>query len=59
MLSKEAIEEYKKLYKDRFQVDISDDEAVIRANNLVNLYKLIFEDTFFDKSKNEDIYDSI
>ncbi len=39
MLPKEAIAEYKELYKKRFGVVLSDAEASFRANNLVNLYK--------------------
>ncbi len=41
MLPKEAIEEYKKLYEERFGVVLSDAEASFRANNLVNLYKAV------------------
>lgn len=43
MLPKQAIEEYKKLYKERFGVDLDDGEAILRANNLVNLYKAVYE----------------
>ena len=39
MLPKEAIEEYKKLYKSHYGVVLSDTEASFRANNLVNFYK--------------------
>jgi len=41
MLPKEAIDEYKVLYKKRFGVDLSDAEASFRANNLVNLYRAV------------------
>ena len=41
MLPKEAVEEYKKLYEERFGVVLSDTEASFRANNLVNLYKAV------------------
>jgi hypothetical protein len=41
MLPKQAIEEYKELYKKRFGVVLSDAEASFRANNLVNLYKAV------------------
>jgi hypothetical protein len=41
MLPKEAIEEYKVMYKKRFGVDLSDAEASFRANNLVNLYRAV------------------
>lgn len=42
MLPKEAIEEYKKLYEKRFGIKLSDEEAIIRANNLIKLYKVIY-----------------
>lgn len=41
MLPKEAIEEYKVLYKKHFGVDLNDAEASFRANNLVNLYRAV------------------
>ncbi len=41
MLPKEAIEEYKRLYKKRFGVVLSDTEASFRANNLLKLYKAV------------------
>lgn len=41
MLPQEAITEYKKLYRERFKVELSDEEAVLRANNLVNLYEVV------------------
>ncbi len=41
MLPKEAIDEYKVMYKKRFGVDLSDAEASFRANNLVNLYRAV------------------
>ena len=42
MLPQEAIDEFKKLYKARFKVDLSDEEASLRANNLVNLYEAVY-----------------
>ncbi len=39
MLPIEAITEYKKLYEKRFGVILSDTEASLRANNLVNFYR--------------------
>ena len=41
MLPKEAIQEFQKIYKERFGVDLSDAEASFRANNLVNLYRAV------------------
>ncbi len=42
MLPTKAIEEFKVLYKKHYGLDISDQEASRRANNLVNLYKIIY-----------------
>ncbi|MBI3627833.1 MAG: hypothetical protein HY220_03790 [Candidatus Sungbacteria bacterium] len=42
MLPKVAIEEFKKLYHARFKVELSDEEASYRANNLVNLYSAVY-----------------
>ena len=42
MLPQEAIDEFKKLYKARFKVDLTDEEAAFRANNLVNLYEAVY-----------------
>ena len=39
MLPEQAITEYKKLYEARYGVVLSDTEASLRANNLVNFYK--------------------
>ena len=44
MLQKEAIEEFKQIYKKEFGVDLSDEEASYRANNLLNLYKAVLGD---------------
>lgn len=41
LLPKEAIDEYKVLYKERFGVDLSDTEASFRANHLVDLYRAV------------------
>lgn len=38
MLPEQAITEYKKLYEARYGVVLSDAEASLRANNLVNFY---------------------
>lgn len=44
MLPKDAIEEFKKLYRKRFGVDLSNEEAARRANNLVNLYRFVYDE---------------
>ncbi|MDE2233168.1 MAG: hypothetical protein KGJ90_03455 [Patescibacteria group bacterium] len=43
MLPQEAIDEFKKLYKARFGVDLTNEEASFRANNLVNLYEAVYD----------------
>lgn len=45
MIRKEAVEEFKQIYKKKFGVEISDEEARFRANNLVNLYKAVYGDS--------------
>jgi hypothetical protein len=42
MLSEKAIQEFKELYKKRYGVELSDQEASYRANNLFNLYKVTY-----------------
>jgi len=41
-LPREAIIEFKKLYKKHYGVELSDKEAEFRANNLVNLYDAVY-----------------
>jgi hypothetical protein len=43
MLPKNAIQEFKRLYKKRYGVDLSDEEASFRANNLVELYAVVYK----------------
>jgi len=42
MLPKEAIEEYKKLYAKHYGIELSDEEATRRADNLVALYTAVY-----------------
>jgi hypothetical protein len=42
MLPQQAIQEFKELYKKRYGVELSDQEASHRANNLFNLYKVTY-----------------
>ncbi|MDD5721581.1 MAG: hypothetical protein PHT16_04055 [Candidatus Pacebacteria bacterium] len=42
MLPEKAIKEFKELYKKRYGVELSDQEASYRANNLFNLYKVTY-----------------
>ncbi len=47
MLPKEAITEYKVIYQKLYGVLLSDEEATLRANNLVNLYKTVYGQGIF------------
>jgi hypothetical protein len=42
MISKEALEEYKKIYKKQFGEDVSDVEALAGANRLLSLMSIIY-----------------
>lgn len=42
MLSDEAIEEFRKLYKKHYKTDISFEEARRRGQNLVNLFEVVY-----------------
>lgn len=44
MLPTEAIKEFKQIYKKEFDIEINDEEASFRANNLMNLYKAVYGD---------------
>jgi len=55
MLPKEAIEEFKKLYKERFKVELSDEDASFRANNLVNLYEVVHSSSLGKQSEGENL----
>jgi hypothetical protein len=54
MLSEIAIEEFKELYEKRYGVQLSDEEASSRANNLFKLYKITYmgEPSIDDLGKN-------
>lgn len=42
MLPKEAIAEFKELYLKHYKVELADEEASLRANNLVALYEAVY-----------------
>ncbi|MBI2085723.1 hypothetical protein HYT74_00110 [Candidatus Daviesbacteria bacterium] len=41
-LPQEAVEEFKKLYKAKFNKELSNQEAIKRANNLFSLYESVY-----------------
>lgn len=43
MISKEALEEYKAIYKEKTGKDLSDQEASEQSNNLVNFFALLLK----------------
>jgi hypothetical protein len=42
-LSKEAIEEFKKIWKKEFKEDISDQKAYEEETRLINLFKAVYK----------------
>lgn len=40
-MSKELLEKFKKLYYEKFGIDLSNEEATAMANDLVNLMKVL------------------
>ena len=55
MLPKEAIAEYKKLYAKNYGVELSDEEATRRANNLVALYQAVYGNDSFEHTENQEV----
>ncbi|MEK7133786.1 MAG: hypothetical protein AAB804_01810 [Patescibacteria group bacterium] len=41
MLPRDAIEEFRKLYQERYGVELSFEEAAARAQALINLYRAV------------------
>ncbi len=44
MLPKEAIKEFKELYSKNYGLELSDEEASRRANNIIALYGAVYGD---------------
>ena len=42
MLTKNAIEKFAMLYEKKFGEELSDDEALLRTNKLLDLYRVIY-----------------
>lgn len=42
MISKESLEKFKKLYKQEFNEELTEDEALRRATRLLNFYRAIY-----------------
>ena len=50
-LPRQAIEEFKMLYKKRFRKDLDDKEASFKANNLFNLYVAVYGSSNIRKTR--------
>jgi hypothetical protein len=44
MLPPDAIKEFKEIYLKIYGIELLEEEAVLRANNLVALYQIVLED---------------
>ncbi len=54
MLPPEAITEFKEIYLKIYHIQLSDEEAAFRANNLVNLYKFVLDPAQIETSNEID-----
>ena len=45
LITKEALEEYKKIYKNKTGEDLSDQEALESATKLLNIIQLVYKPT--------------
>lgn len=50
-MSKEAIEEFKEIYKEEFGEKISNQKALELAQNLLNLFRAIYKPIPFEKKE--------
>jgi hypothetical protein len=55
VLSKEAIEEFKELYKKRFKEELTDEEAYRKAIKLLDLFEVVYGSKYkkHEKIKNK------
>jgi hypothetical protein len=44
MLPPDAIKEFREIYLKIYGIELLEEEAVLRANNLVTLYQIVLED---------------
>jgi len=58
MPSKEAVQKFKKLYEQRFKEKLSNKEAFHKANNLLNLYRVIYTPLIYGEKNNENEHDN-
>jgi len=58
MLPKEAIQEFKMIYAKIYKIELTDEEATRRANNLVALYKAVYGNASFSRIENNENNDA-
>jgi len=49
VLPKKAIEEFKRVYKKSYNIELTDEEAGDKANRLVRLYQAVYSDPVFGR----------
>jgi len=49
MLPKKAVEEFKQIYKQSYKIELTDEEAIDKANRLVRLYQAVYSDPAFGR----------
>ena len=54
MLPEKAIEQFKKLYVKNYGIELTNEDASRKANNLVELYKAIYGNAYFGRIKNNE-----
>lgn len=57
MLPENAIKEFKSLYRHVFGIELSEEEAAFRANNLVRLYGIVYGNNNGSHGHNEETED--
>jgi len=53
MISQKSLKKFKKLYKERFKEELSNDEALRKATRLLNLYRTVYHSLAFYPSKKQ------
>ncbi len=43
MISKEILDKFKKLYKDKYDIDLTDEQTTQLANDLINLMRVLLK----------------
>jgi len=54
MLPPEAVKQFKDLYLKHYKVELTNEEASLRANNLLNLYKAVYGDGLAEERASPD-----